>query len=142
MGDNVGDVAGMGADLFESYVGAIISALTLGIIAYPNGGIEYALSSAFSRIQWLQLFFVFFVREIKSSTILKYGNISKLSNHYMILSYFLCNYFLGTHRPFFAILSGIVVGLIISKATKSIPRETINMRDHKRIRTGASANIP
>ncbi len=31
VGDNVGDVAGMGADLFESYVGAIISAMILGI---------------------------------------------------------------------------------------------------------------
>src|SRR5699024_81105 len=30
VGDNVGDVAGMGADLFESYVGAIISAMVLG----------------------------------------------------------------------------------------------------------------
>ena len=29
-GDNVGDVAGMGADLFESYVGAIISSMILG----------------------------------------------------------------------------------------------------------------
>ena len=32
-GDNVGDVAGMGADLFESYVGAIISAGALAVAA-------------------------------------------------------------------------------------------------------------
>jgi K(+)-stimulated pyrophosphate-energized sodium pump len=31
VGDNVGDVAGMGADLFESYVGAIIGSMILGI---------------------------------------------------------------------------------------------------------------
>ncbi|MEK6775269.1 MAG: sodium-translocating pyrophosphatase [bacterium] len=37
VGDNVGDVAGMGADLFESYVGAIISAILLGI-AFKVGG--------------------------------------------------------------------------------------------------------
>ncbi|MFH0765053.1 MAG: sodium-translocating pyrophosphatase [Calditrichota bacterium] len=30
VGDNVGDVAGMGADLFESYVGAIIGSMVLG----------------------------------------------------------------------------------------------------------------
>ena len=30
VGDNVGDTAGMGADLFESYVGSIIAAATLG----------------------------------------------------------------------------------------------------------------
>ena len=31
VGDNVGDVAGMGADLFESYVGSIISAIALAV---------------------------------------------------------------------------------------------------------------
>ncbi len=30
VGDNVGDVAGMGADLYESYVGSIIAAMVLG----------------------------------------------------------------------------------------------------------------
>ena len=39
VGDNVGDVAGMGADLFESYVGSIIAAATLaGAGAAPNAG--------------------------------------------------------------------------------------------------------
>jgi len=33
VGDNVGDVAGMGADLFESYVDSIIATMTLGLIA-------------------------------------------------------------------------------------------------------------
>ncbi|TNF08355.1 MAG: sodium-translocating pyrophosphatase [Bacillota bacterium] len=36
VGDNVGDVAGMGSDLTESYVGSIISALTLGLYAFIN----------------------------------------------------------------------------------------------------------
>jgi len=31
VGDNVGDVAGMGADLFESYVDSIIAAMVLGV---------------------------------------------------------------------------------------------------------------
>ena len=37
VGDNVGDVAGMGADLFESYVDAIIAAMTLSILAFSSG---------------------------------------------------------------------------------------------------------
>lgn len=38
VGDNVGDVAGMGADLYESYVGSIIAALVIGypIFAHVN----------------------------------------------------------------------------------------------------------
>jgi K(+)-stimulated pyrophosphate-energized sodium pump len=35
VGDNVGDVAGMGADLFESFVGSIIGTMVLGIV-YQN----------------------------------------------------------------------------------------------------------
>ncbi len=38
VGDNVGDVAGMGADLFESYVGAIVGALVLGGAATVSAG--------------------------------------------------------------------------------------------------------
>ena len=41
--DNVGDVAGMGADLFESYVGALVSALTLGIVYYKAEGAIFPL---------------------------------------------------------------------------------------------------
>ena len=39
VGDNVGDVAGMGSDLCESYVGSLISCLTLGTVAI-NGTLE------------------------------------------------------------------------------------------------------
>ena len=35
MGDNVGDVAGMGADLFESYVGSILGTMLLGAAFIP-----------------------------------------------------------------------------------------------------------
>ena len=34
--DNVGDVAGMGADLYESYVGSILATFALGVAAYPE----------------------------------------------------------------------------------------------------------
>jgi len=34
VGDNVGDVAGMGADLFESYVDAIIATMALSVVAW------------------------------------------------------------------------------------------------------------
>jgi K(+)-stimulated pyrophosphate-energized sodium pump len=37
VGDNVGDVAGMGADLFESYVDAIIATMTLSTLAFASG---------------------------------------------------------------------------------------------------------
>jgi len=43
VGDNVGDVAGMGADLFESYVDSIIATMTLGVIAAFSVNLDMAL---------------------------------------------------------------------------------------------------
>lgn len=47
VGDNVGDVTGMGSDLFESYCGANISALSLASVAAVNtGGVVPQASAA------------------------------------------------------------------------------------------------
>lgn len=40
VGDNVGDIAGMGSDLTESYVGAIVSALTMALVTFTTGSIN------------------------------------------------------------------------------------------------------
>merc|ERR1711871_678351 len=46
VGDNVGDVAGMGADLFESYVGCIIASATLAVSqGNTEGDMLYGLST-------------------------------------------------------------------------------------------------
>jgi K(+)-stimulated pyrophosphate-energized sodium pump len=37
VGDNVGDVAGMGADIFESYVGSIVATIAIGATLLPEG---------------------------------------------------------------------------------------------------------
>ncbi|MEL6110743.1 MAG: sodium-translocating pyrophosphatase, partial [Planctomycetota bacterium] len=39
VGDNVGDVAGMGADLYESYCGSILAASALGVAAFSSGAL-------------------------------------------------------------------------------------------------------
>jgi inorganic pyrophosphatase/K(+)-stimulated pyrophosphate-energized sodium pump len=38
VGDNVGDVAGMGADLYESYCGSILATAALGVAAFTGDG--------------------------------------------------------------------------------------------------------
>lgn len=43
VGDNVGDVAGMGSDLYESYVSALAAAMVLGAIAFGTKGIMLPL---------------------------------------------------------------------------------------------------
>jgi len=46
VGDNLGDVAGMGADLFESYVGSILAAATLGADSSARVALPFWLSAA------------------------------------------------------------------------------------------------
>jgi K(+)-stimulated pyrophosphate-energized sodium pump len=46
VGDNVGDVAGMGADLFESYSGAIVATMSLAAVAVVGAGENAVFSAA------------------------------------------------------------------------------------------------
>lgn len=41
VGDNVGDVAGMGADLHESYASATLAAMSLGVFAFIDTGLSF-----------------------------------------------------------------------------------------------------
>ncbi len=52
VGDNVGDVAGMGADLFESYVGAIIATMALSTIAVNAGVVDAIGTTAAQTVAW------------------------------------------------------------------------------------------
>lgn len=119
VGDNVGDVAGMGADLFESYVGSIISAITLGIVAHDARGAIFPLVlSALGIIA--SIIGTFFVRSDENSDphkALKLG--TYVSGFIVIISAFvLSRYFFGNLNAFWAITSGLIVGLIIGQLTE------------------------
>ncbi|ADJ26073.1 V-type H(+)-translocating pyrophosphatase [Dehalogenimonas lykanthroporepellens BL-DC-9] len=55
VGDNVGDVAGMGADLFESYVGSIVATMALGTIAVFSTQLDMALVPDEATAWWLPM---------------------------------------------------------------------------------------
>ncbi len=117
VGDNVGDVAGMGADLFESYVGAIISAMMLGYIAIKSIGISLTLLLVAAGIasSIIGILFVKLVGGTNPQRSLNMG--TYLSSALMIVaSFFLCqNVDLNL---FYAIISGVVSGLVIGVATE------------------------
>ena len=142
VGDNVGDVAGMGADLFESYVGAIISAITLGIVAHGEAGVQFAL--ALSSVGIIaSIIGVYFVRGDKDpQKALNNGTLAS-SLITIIAGFFLSNMILESYKPFIAILSGLVVGLIIAKITEYYTSGDYKpvQRIAKESETGASTNI-
>ena len=122
VGDNVGDVAGMGADLFESYVGAIISAMTLGAVVVAQFGemsVIFPLVIAAMGIL-ASVIATFFVRGKEGSNphkALKMGSyVSAIL--VVIASIILSKTMLNSYGPAIAIVSGLVVGLVIGVVTE------------------------
>lgn len=121
VGDNVGDVAGMGADLFESYVGAIISAITLGAIAYAGKteGVAFplVLSAAGIIASIVAALFVRTGEKANPQGALRNGTyISAII--VLISAFFLSRVMFGDLNAFYAVASGLVVGVIIGFVTE------------------------
>ena len=118
-GVNVGDVAGMGADLFESYVGALISALTLGVIYFKVPGAVYPLILAGCGLV-ASILGTFFVKGDENSNphkALKAGTYAA-SIIVVIVSVALSKYLFDDFKAAIAIISGLIVGLAIGIITE------------------------
>ncbi len=127
VGDNVGDVAGMGADLFESYVGSIISGMAIGAAAVSTTtGQAYGLKGV---IFPMLLAAVGILSSILGSLFVKTGEGADpqkaLSNGtfasgilVIIATFFLSRSLLGELGVFYASASGIIVGIIIGIITE------------------------
>ena len=119
VGDNVGDIAGMGADLFESYVNSIIAAMAIGALVMDQGGVIYPLLlSAIGIIA--SILGTFFVRVKEGGDPAKALRIGLGSTGlFMIIgAYFLTDWMFGDLTLFFAVISGVICGLLIGAATE------------------------
>ena len=119
VGDNVGDVAGMGADLFESYVGSIVSAVVLGVFAYESTGAVFPITLSALGIL-CSVIGTLFVKSGKNADphrALKLGSYSA-SVLVAVGSLLLSQWFFGSLHCGFAIISGLIVGLLIGVATE------------------------
>ena len=140
VGDNVGDVAGMGSDIFESYCGSMIACIALAASmtsATINslGGNQYLLQFMPLALASLgivcSLIGILTVKAFstKSAEIaLRYGTIGS-AVLFVILSYFLVNLMNVSTGVWIAVLvgsvGGIVVGLITEYYTGGKPVEKI-----------------
>lgn len=117
VGDNVGDVAGMGADLFESYVGSILSAFTLGALSFAEKGIMYAFAIVFCGIIASAVGIISVKGGKNPQKSLDRGTLISSAAMLIATSIFSMLIF-GSITPFFPVLVGIAVGLLISKVTE------------------------
>ncbi len=121
VGDNVGDVAGMGADLFESYVGSIIAAITLGLTVQGDVSLYVMFPLLLSAVGIVaSIISTFFVRGGENSDPHKALKMATYVSSILVVisAYFLASKFLGDLGPFYAIVSGLAVGLVIAVFTE------------------------
>ena len=132
VGDNVGDVAGMGADLYESYVESIIAPMALAAIAggialqtYGSNAIILPLIIAAIGI-FSSIIGTFFVRTGKKS------NVYSAMRNGLFASTILVGIFAGVATwylldgnmgPYFAILAGLIAGIVIGLNTEYFASE-------------------
>ena len=154
VGDNVGDVCGMGADLFESYVESIIATMTLAVVATATGIVANAPTA------WLipmliaagglvaSIIGCFLVRvgeKVEMSALLGALRRGTLSASVLTAIFsFLVIYFLDASlNLFWAMLAGLIAGVIMGESTNYFtsyafkPTQEIS----KASTSGAGANI-
>lgn len=128
VGDNVGDVAGMGADLYESYCGSILATAALGA-ALPLSGAFSGVKAVTAPmiISALGVFFsiagIFAVKtkeDASMKNLLASLNLGVWGSSFLILITLAIMAFTGfiPWGIFGAVVTGLVSGLIIGKATE------------------------
>jgi K(+)-stimulated pyrophosphate-energized sodium pump len=152
VGDNVGDVAGMGADIFESYVGSIIATIAIAATAQANSAT--AMLGAKSATMLLPIFLAMLglvaslvgiasmrvFRGMHPAAALRYATFVGAAL-FLVAAWWAVGA-LGVERgAFWAIVSGtmvgIIIGLITEYYTSAKPIRTIAQASE----TGTATNI-
>lgn len=123
VGDNVGDIAGMGSDLTESYVGSIVSCLTMGSImigSLNDNNPDMERYIVFPLIISLvgivgSILAVIFIRFRKWNNPHKAFNIATYVATIIVLivSLFLAIFYMNNWKLFLSIFAGLLTGVLI-----------------------------
>lgn len=125
VGDNVGDIAGMGSDLFESYVSAIAATTVLGVPLYGVKGFIFPILLAGAGIL-ASMAGSFLVKIKKEETELNFQQQTEkirqamqrgmiFANGLMVIAaYFIAQYILGDLGVFWAVVTGLGIGILLS----------------------------
>ena len=128
VGDNVGDIAGMGSDIFESYCGSMIATIaiasTLSAVALDKLGnqselmfLPLALASLGLVCSVIGIVFVKMSSHKSPESALRIGTIGS-ALLFIITSYFLINQLEVSNSIWAAVLMGSVGGIIIGLVTE------------------------
>ena len=164
VGDNVGDIAGMGADIFESYVGAIIAtiaiaatatAATVATLATGQNPSQAEIDATRSALMLTPVMFaalglIASLVGVISMKILKNSDPAKALRYstfigaglFLIFAYFGVTVILSlSTNVFFAVLCGTLAGTFIGLVTEFYTSGSPMMRIARASKTGPATNI-
>lgn len=143
VGDCVGDTAGMGADIYESYVGAMVSTIILAL-AYRPGSLAYMtlplMISLFGLIGSFIGLILGVVSKASSAMSLRIATVSALGV-LLALSYGYFFYAGIDISLFISIIVGCIAGIIVGFITEYYTSSTPMIRVAESARSGAATNI-
>ena len=155
VGDCVGDTAGMGADIFESYVGSIIATIAIAAAASPvlleklGGGVAVQANAMLLPLAMAAIGLIFSLIGIGSMKFLKNIDPAKALHYttfvaaggFLVAAFFLIQAFGLTVGVFWAILAGTLAGIAIGQVTEYYTASTPVMRIAEASKTGPATNI-
>ncbi|MCL4380263.1 sodium-translocating pyrophosphatase [Candidatus Dependentiae bacterium] len=144
VGDCVGDTAGMGADIFESYVGAMVSATILGInefglVAFPYTTLPMILS-AIGLVGSIIGLAANAVMRLEPAAMLRSATYIAIG-FFLIGSYCYISWMTIDTALFIAIILGCIAGVVIGLITEYYTASTPIERLANASRSGAATNI-
>jgi K(+)-stimulated pyrophosphate-energized sodium pump len=129
VGDNVGDVAGMGSDLYESYVSAIAASMVLGVIALDTvtgmflplvlaaAGIVVSIIGALS-VRPKDMKDANFEKQVAKAHATMNTGVYVSMFLMIIVGFFIIRAFTGELGLFWALISGLIAGFLIAQVTE------------------------
>ncbi len=158
VGDNVGDVAGMGADIFESYVGSIVATIAIGAtsaslvgstvqaVALPIVTVIIGLLASLVGIVAMRV-----LERSNPASALRWAPIVAAAVFLAVMWVVVGDLGIGitaedgtaygTHGPFWALLGGTVIGIMIGLVTEYYTAASPITTIAEASETGAATNI-
>jgi K(+)-stimulated pyrophosphate-energized sodium pump len=143
VGDCVGDTAGMGADIYESYVGALVSSIIIALGIYKNDMLYITLPLMLASFGLAAS-----VLGLMSNLLLKLEPAKMLNNATYVAiaaligsSYWYISYYAIDFPLFVSIVLGCVAGMAIGKVTEYYTSSTPVRKVAESSRSGAATNI-
>ena len=144
VGDCVGDTAGMGADLFESYVGSVIATIaigsTMGVLAFEYMALPLLIVMAGLLASIVGIASIRVFRRLDPASVLRYSTFVS-AGLLLIAGWWIMSRMNIPMRVYWALFSGCIAGIVIGLLTEYYTAGKPIIRIAESCQTGVATNM-